>query len=82
MWILSIVFEKVNVFLINIVLGQVSIIANDMVFLKNFQLFNGKIALFYGSSVLYIVLKHFYVNLIDSFWESQCFFDKHCFRPS
>ena len=28
-------FEKINVFLINTVLGQVSVIANDMVFLKN-----------------------------------------------
>ena len=29
------VFEKIDVFLINTVLGQVSVIANDMVFLKN-----------------------------------------------
>ena len=27
--------KKINVFLINTVLGQVSVIANDMVFLKN-----------------------------------------------
>ena len=48
-WILVTVFEKINVLLINTVLGQVSIIAN--------------------------------VNFSDSFWENQCFIDKHCFRP-
>ena len=32
---LSTVFEKINVFLIDTLLGQVSVIANDMVFLKN-----------------------------------------------
>ena len=37
--------------------------------------------LFYVSSVLYVVLEHFYLNLIDSFWKKQCFFDKLCFRP-
>ena len=37
-------FEKNNVFLINSVLGEVSVIANDMVFLKNEQLFIGKMA--------------------------------------
>ena len=60
-------FEKINVFLINTVLGQVSVNANDMVFLKNKELFIGKIAWFYCSSVLYVVLEHFYVNLIESF---------------
>ena len=29
------VFEKINVFLINIILGQGRVIANNMVFLKN-----------------------------------------------
>ena len=28
-------FEKINVFLVNTVLGQVSVIANNMFFLKN-----------------------------------------------
>ena len=37
-------------------------------------------AWFYCNSVLYVVLEHFYVNLIESFWENQCFFDKHRFR--
>ena len=37
-------FEKNNVFFINSVLGEVSVIANDMVFLKNEQLFIGKMA--------------------------------------
>ena len=54
------------VFLINTVLGQVSVIANDMVFLKKKQLFIEKMAWFYCSSVLYVVLEHFYVNLIES----------------
>ena len=35
MGIFSTVSEKINVFLINTVLGQISVIANDMVFLKN-----------------------------------------------
>ena len=29
------VFEKINVFLVNTVLGQVNVIANNMFFLKN-----------------------------------------------
>ena len=37
MWILSTVFEKINDFLVNTVLGQVSVIANDMFFQKNLQ---------------------------------------------
>ena len=37
MWILSTVFEKINDFLVNTVLGQVSVIANDMFFQKNQQ---------------------------------------------
>ena len=37
MWILSTVFEKINVFLVNTVLGQVSVIANDMLFQKRKQ---------------------------------------------
>ena len=37
MWILSTVFEKINVFLVNTVLGQVGVIANDMFFQKNQQ---------------------------------------------
>ena len=44
MWILSIVFEKINVSLKYTILGQVSIIANDMVFLKSVQLLNAKMA--------------------------------------
>ena len=32
MWISSTVFEKINDFLVNIALGQVSVIANDMFF--------------------------------------------------
>ena len=51
----------------NTVLGQLSVIENDMAFLKKRQLFIGKMALFYCSSKLYVLLKHFYVNLIDSF---------------
>ena len=35
MWISSTVSEKINVFLENTVLGQVSVIANDMLFQKN-----------------------------------------------
>ena len=41
-----------------------------------------KDAWFYCKSVQYVVLKHFYVNLIDSFWENQCFSSKYTFRPS
>ena len=37
MWILSTVFEKINDFLVNTALGQVSVIANDMFFQKNQQ---------------------------------------------
>ena len=36
MWIKSIVIEYINALLINTFLGLVSIIANDMVFLKNY----------------------------------------------
>ena len=61
------IIDKINALLINTVLGQVSIIANDMVFLKNYQLFNAKMAWLYCSSVLYVVFEHFNVNLIDSF---------------
>ena len=82
MLVQSTVFEKINVFLVNTVLGQVSLIANNMFFLKHQQLFIGKIAWFHCSSVFYIGLKHFYVSLIDCFSENQCFFSKHCFRPS
>ena len=32
---LSTVFEKINVFSVNTVLGQVNVIANNMFFLKN-----------------------------------------------
>ena len=35
MWVQSNVFEKINVFLVNTVLGPVSVIANNMFFLKN-----------------------------------------------
>ena len=35
MWISVTVFEKINDFLANTVLGQVSVIANDMFFQKN-----------------------------------------------
>ena len=68
--------------MINTVLGQVSVIANDMVFLKSKQLFYRQIALFYCCSVPYLVLKNFYVNVIDRFWENQGFLDKHRFRPN
>ena len=37
MWIKSTVFEKINVFLVNTVLGQVSVIPNDMFFEQNQQ---------------------------------------------
>ena len=30
-------------------------------------------AWFYCSSVLYVILEHFYMNLIESFLENQCF---------
>ena len=49
-------------------LGQVSVIANDMVFLKKKQLFIEKMAWFYCSSVLYVVLEHLYANLITAFF--------------
>ena len=39
-------------------------------------------AWFHCKSVFYIGLKHFYVSLIDCFCENQCFFSKHCFKPS
>ena len=35
LWVKSTVFDKINVFLVNTVLGQVSVIANNMLFLKN-----------------------------------------------
>ena len=35
MWIQSTVIENINALLINTFLGQVGIIANDMVYLKN-----------------------------------------------
>ena len=35
MWIQSTVFEKINVFLVNTVLGQISVIASDGLFQKN-----------------------------------------------
>ena len=44
MWILVTVIEKINVLLINTVLGQNSIFANDMVFLKKLELLNAKMA--------------------------------------
>ena len=37
MWISMTVFEKINDFLVNTVLGQFSVIANDMIFQKNQQ---------------------------------------------
>ena len=37
MWVLSIVFEKNQRFLVNTDLGQVSVIANNMFLLKNQQ---------------------------------------------
>ena len=37
MWISLTVFEKINDFLVNNVLDQVSVIANDMFFQKNQQ---------------------------------------------
>ena len=82
MWISLKVFEKINDFLENTVLGQVSVIANDMFFQKKPAVFNGKRDLFYCISVNCVVLKHFNVNFIDSFWENQWFFSKHCFRQS
>ena len=72
------VFEKINVFLINTVLRQLTVFANDMVFLKS-QFVIGKIALFYYNSVRYVVLEHFYVN---QFLRKSYFLHKHCFRPS
>ena len=60
-------FEKINVYLINTFLGQVSVIAEDMVFLRNKQIFFEKMAWVYCSSVLYIVLEQFYLNLIECF---------------
>ena len=60
-------------FLINLVLGLVSVIANDLVVLKSYKLFIGKMAWFYCSSVLYVVLKHFYVNLIRVFEKINIF---------
>ena len=44
MWILVTVIEKINVLLINTGLGQNSIFANDMVFLKKLELLNAKMA--------------------------------------
>ena len=44
MWILVTVIEKINVLLINTVLGQNSIFPNDMVFLKKLELLNAKMA--------------------------------------
>ena len=73
MWISMTVFEKINDLLVNTVLGQFSVIANDMFFQKKQQWFNGKSDLFYCISVNYVVLKHFNVNFIDSFWENQWF---------
>ena len=37
MWISMTVFEKINDFLVNTVLDQFSVIANDMIFQKNQQ---------------------------------------------
>ena len=52
-------FCKTQRFVINTFLGQVSVIANDIVFPKNYHLFNRKIAWFYCSCLLYVVLKRF-----------------------
>ena len=82
MWISLKVFEKINDFLVNTVLGQVGVIANDMFFSEKPAVFNEKRDLFYCIFVNCVVLKHFNVNFIDSFWENQWFFSKHCFRPS
>ena len=74
------VFEKINDFLVNTVLGQVSVIA-WYVFSEK-QVIQWKKCLFYCISVNCVVLKQFNVNFIDSIWENQWFFIKHCFRPS
>ena len=37
---------------------------------------------FYCSAVLYVIVTHLDVSLIDSFLENQCFVNKHCFMPS
>ena len=54
-------------FLVNTVLGQVSVIANDRFFRKTSSNSMEKSAWFYCISVVYVVLKHFCVNLFDSF---------------
>ena len=58
------VLEKLNVFSVNTNLGQVSMIANDMS--EELAVIQWKKCLVLVS-VHYVVLKHFCVNLIDSF---------------
>ena len=57
--------EKINVYLINTFLGQNSVIAKDMEFLRNKHIFFEKMAWVYCSSVLDVFLEHFHLNLID-----------------
>ena len=38
------------------------------------------IAGFHCDSVLYVVFKHFHLNLIDLFGEKQYLFSKYCFK--
>ena len=60
-------FEKINVFLVKTVLGLVSMIANDMLFLKKLAVIHWKIGLV---SLQFSVLhwcKAFFVSLIKCF---------------
>ena len=61
------IFENINVFIVNICFRLVSVIAKEMLLLKNKQYFNEIIACFICYSVHSIDFKHFCVNLSDHF---------------